>query len=474
MSDTLQQARFTATLTEKDQESKKPIFNGRKVLKTLGTGMSCTVKLAEDLATHERVALKIMSKKTLKKKREYSHSPSGPMKIVTALDKVYREIELMKALNHRNIVRLMEVIDDDSSDVLIMAMECMNKGQIMNWDVKERRYKSTLYKTSEDGGLPELVAKEAFRDIVQALDYLHNQHCIIHRDIKPENLLVSENGSVKLTDFGVSKQMSAPPVSSSSSSCSSSSSLASSSSSSSFSPSSASSSSFDTDFTSTVSLSDSSTFSSSSSSSSSDLDSFASTDSLPSVTSNLSSSGTLLNDMQGTHAYILPEACAGEKYDGYMADLWALGVTLYAFFFGCVPWLHEDDNTLFQLIQDSPLSLPPTHCKTMNISKEAEDLLRAMLNKNPLKRLTLNQIKSHPWLSCSSSTTTTTSHNTCTTSSFSSSSSTCSSSASCSTVSSSSSSISSASVSPTLSLSSSSSLSSAFLTCFAKQTKPKV
>ena len=46
-----------------------------------------------------------------------------------------------------------------------------------------------------------------FRDLICALEYCHECAGIIHRDIKPENILIDENDSVKLADFGVSQIM---------------------------------------------------------------------------------------------------------------------------------------------------------------------------------------------------------------------------------------------------------------------------
>jgi serine/threonine protein kinase len=51
------------------------------------------------------------------------------------------------------------------------------------------------------------VLTQHFAQVLRALEYLHKELHVIHRDIKPSNVLVSENGCVKLTDFGVSGQL---------------------------------------------------------------------------------------------------------------------------------------------------------------------------------------------------------------------------------------------------------------------------
>jgi len=53
------------------------------------------------------------------------------------------------------------------------------------------------------GALPEPVVKFLAAEIILALEYLHCNLKVIYRDLKPENILLSENGHVKLTDFGL-------------------------------------------------------------------------------------------------------------------------------------------------------------------------------------------------------------------------------------------------------------------------------
>jgi MAP/microtubule affinity-regulating kinase len=94
----------------------------------------------------------------------------------------------MKLLNHPNIVKLYEVIE--TNNTLYLVMEYINNGEVFEYLVKNGRMK-------------ENVARQKFRQIVSAVQYLHSKN-IIHRDLKAENLLLDSNLDVKIVDFGFS------------------------------------------------------------------------------------------------------------------------------------------------------------------------------------------------------------------------------------------------------------------------------
>jgi len=134
-------------------------------------------------------------------------APGKGMKIVTALDKVRREIAILQQLtSHTNITRLLEVMDDPKADNLYLILEFASHGTVMSWDGKAELYRcNALYTTTKDGGMPEDSARRVFCDTLSAVEVLHANR-IIHRDIKPDNMLLSADGTVKLGDFGVSRQ----------------------------------------------------------------------------------------------------------------------------------------------------------------------------------------------------------------------------------------------------------------------------
>jgi serine/threonine protein kinase len=109
-----------------------------------------------------------------------------------------------------------------------------------------------------------------------------------------------------------------------------------------------------------------------------------------------SEDGTL-SDSAGTYHFFAPESCGGDPYSGYGADVWALGVILWVFAFGTVPFMSADNNPqeLFDLIADCKLEFPKA---STGISKEWRALLEGVLVKDAAQRLTLAQIKDHAWL----------------------------------------------------------------------------
>ncbi|XP_032901815.1 calcium/calmodulin-dependent protein kinase kinase 1 isoform X2 [Amblyraja radiata] len=170
-------------------------------LKTeIGKGSYGVVKLAYNENDDKHYAMKVLSKKRLMKQQGFprrppprgSKPPSGEQpKAPAPLERVYQEIAILKKLDHPNIVKLMEVLDDPTEDNLHMVFELMSKGPVME--------------VPSDNPFSEKQAHFYFRDIILGIEYLHYQK-IIHRDIKPSNLLLGDNGHIKIADFGVSNQ----------------------------------------------------------------------------------------------------------------------------------------------------------------------------------------------------------------------------------------------------------------------------
>lgn len=175
-------------------------LNQYKLKSEIGKGSYGVVKLAYNEDDDKHYAMKVVSKKKLMKQCGFPRRPPprGPKaaqgehpKILGPLERVYQEIAILKKLDHVNIVKLVEVLDDPSEDNLHMVFELMRKGPVME--------------VPTDEPLSEEQARLYFRDVILGMEYLHYQK-IVHRDIKPSNLLLGDDGHVKIADFGVSNQ----------------------------------------------------------------------------------------------------------------------------------------------------------------------------------------------------------------------------------------------------------------------------
>lgn len=94
----------------------------------------------------------------------------------------------------------------------------------------------------------------------------------------------------------------------------------------------------------------------------------------------------------GSYAYAAPEIIIGEPYLGRTADIWSIGVILYAMVCGKLPFKDKDAKTLLSDVA-SKLHFPS------RIDDRCKDLIKGILKFNPKDRLTLEEIKCHPWMS---------------------------------------------------------------------------
>ncbi|XP_076319500.1 MAP/microtubule affinity-regulating kinase 3-like isoform X3 [Tachypleus tridentatus] len=153
----------------------EPHVGRYRLLKTIGKGNFAKVKLAKHLPTGKEVAIKIIDKTQL--------NPSS-------LQKLFREVKIMKLLDHPNIVKLYQVIETEKT--LYLVMEYASGGEVFDYLVAHGRMK-------------EKEARAKFRQIVSAVQYCH-QKKIIHRDLKAENLLLDGEMNIKIADFGFSNE----------------------------------------------------------------------------------------------------------------------------------------------------------------------------------------------------------------------------------------------------------------------------
>jgi len=292
-------------------EAEEHVVNDYRLGSVLGEGAYGEVREGFDTAkNNEKVAVKVLSRSFLKKKREFT-KVEGKHKWKTALDDVMKEIAIMKKSQHPNLVRLIEAIDNEETDNLYMVLEFVAGGQVMTWNGGKRRYYAA---TSEGGDVyDEPRAKELSRDIISGLRYLHTQG-IIHRDLKPENLLLTSDGRCKIADFGIAQKL---------------------------------------DLEKKTSIS--------------------------------------ITNMVGTFQFMAPEMITEDKYKPYEIDLWAFGICLHAFVLGELPFNGGGMEEVFASITNDEMIV------SNSLSSELQDALTSLLQKDPEKRATMDEILQMAW-----------------------------------------------------------------------------
>ncbi|KAG6640304.1 hypothetical protein I3843_10G156200 [Carya illinoinensis] len=155
-------------------ENKGSILMQRYELgRQLGQGTFAKVYHARNLKTGMSVAIKVIDKEKIFK--------------VGMIDQIKREISVMGLIRHQNVVELYEVMA--SKTKIYFVLEYARGGELFSKVAK--------------GKLKEDVARRYFQQLISAVDYCHSRG-VFHRDLKPENLLLDENGSLKVSDFGLS------------------------------------------------------------------------------------------------------------------------------------------------------------------------------------------------------------------------------------------------------------------------------
>uniref|UniRef100_A0A2K6V4N6 calcium/calmodulin-dependent protein kinase n=1 Tax=Saimiri boliviensis boliviensis TaxID=39432 RepID=A0A2K6V4N6_SAIBB len=323
-------------------------LNQYKLQSEIGKGAYGVVRLAYNESEDRHYAMKVLSKKKLLKQYGFPRRPpprgsqaaqGGPAKQLLPLERVYQEIAILKKLDHVNVVKLIEVLDDPAEDNLYLALQ--NQAQNTGLDAAHIPKPHSLHPSEhQDGGciwalhsvfdllrkgpvmevpcdkpFSEEQARLYLRDVILGLEYLHCQK-IVHRDIKPSNLLLGDDGHVKIADFGVSNQF--------------------------------------------------------------------------------EGNDAQLSSTAGTPAFMAPEAISdsGQSFSGKALDVWASGVTLYCFVYGKCPFIDDYILALHRKIKNEPVVFP----EEPKISEELKDLILKMLDKNPETRIGVPDIKLHPWV----------------------------------------------------------------------------
>ena len=247
----------------------------------IGQGAYAVVKSGIHKETRRQVAVKVYEK----------------YKLISSQRKncVSREIQILKKLDHENIVKLYETID--TSRQLYLVMELIKGKSMLNY-IKNKHGK----RMDESEGI------RVFKQVLDGIRFCHQQN-IVHRDIKMENVLLDDRLNVKIIDFGFSTW--SPPL-------------------------------------------------------------------------------QKLKIFCGTPSYMAPEIVNKKEYYGPPADMWSLGVLLYAMLCGSFPFKGVTELELYRNISKGLFSVPTY------VSGLARNLICKLLNVNPQRRPSADDIAKDP------------------------------------------------------------------------------
>ena len=250
------------------------------IKETIGKGTFSIVKLGINKKTKEKVAIKILKKKKIIHKED--------------VERIEREINILKKLNHINVIKIYKINEDDEKYYIVMEF-CEN-GELFHYIVERQR-------------LNEDEASFFFYQLINGLEYIHSEN-IVHRDLKPENLLLGKDNILKIIDFGLS---------------------------------------------------------------------------------NFCEPENFLETPCGSPCYASPEMVCGNKYNGHLIDIWSTGIIVFAMVCGYLPFEDPDNDILFKKILKCKIKYPE-YLSNMTIN-----LMKKILVVDPLKRITLEEIKQHPF-----------------------------------------------------------------------------
>ena len=251
-----------------------------KVLSVIGRGFYGKVMLCQNIDTQEIVAIKTIHKNRLIMQNK--------------VHTVITERNILTKAQHPFIVSLRFAFQTSSK--FYLGLEYAPGGEL-------------FYHVQRLGNLPLEDVRLYIAEICLAIQHLHSIG-IIYRDLKPENVLLDADGHVKLTDFGLSKD--------------------------------------------------------------------------------LSLIGETTTTFCGTSEYLAPEVVKRQNY-GFAVDWWSVGILTYELLFGIPPFTSPNRIRLFQNICEAEPSFP------IGTTPEVIDFIKLLLTKDPKKRPSFENIKTHPF-----------------------------------------------------------------------------
>ena len=146
-----------------------------RIVKRIGQGSFGKVYQAVSILTGKEVAIKKFDK--------------AEVKTEMAKQKIFQEAKILNMLDHPNIARLLEVFENKGN--IFCVMEYAKEGDILNL-------------IRNQGPLDEKTARFIIIQVAHGLKHCHSKN-VLHRDIKLDNVLLSDNYTAKLCDFGISR-----------------------------------------------------------------------------------------------------------------------------------------------------------------------------------------------------------------------------------------------------------------------------
>lgn len=313
--------------------------------------------------------------------RQAVHTRPDP----TELSAAEREIRLLRRFDHPNVVRLLEVIDDEDDGLTHLFLEYIDGGPI-----------AKVYVDADGGKECDVVRPMSklvsyMQQLLAGIAHIHKRR-VVHNDIKPDNILCTNDGRVVLTDFGESVLMpriflndpndshrrrgrySVPQY-----------------------------------HTQDSTSGDVPSFFCEPSTGRMPSNSNNSTDSFCSNVSMFLHSPKVTEGKQpnrkiaGTPAFAAPELIDHSEYD-FATDAWSVGVLLYGLLFGCLPFTGPSVPALFEAILSAPLQFPALTAipDSGGMTPREYDgwvaLCTGLLDRDPKRRMYISELQRHPLL----------------------------------------------------------------------------
>jgi len=299
-------ASFFKRWTSGDEESE--VFKRYTIdwKKKLGEGGYGAAYLAIDNETQEKLAVKVIDTKK------------------QSLAKIEKECAMMSIVKHENVIqiRAKSLGPRNQNHLYFIFLEMANGGELFDQVIDRGQ-----------NAMKEDEARVFMEGLLAGVQACHDVG-IAHRDLKLENALLTQQGVVKIIDFGLSHRY-------------------------------------------------------------------------PMAADGTYDRSQLLREKCGSKSYAAPEVMSGRGYDGYVADMWSLGVCLFAMLSGFFPLDEATDKdwrfsrlTAAQIHKQSTTKAIYSWYKREchHLSRSIIDLLDSMLQVDPSARATMQDVLQHPWI----------------------------------------------------------------------------